>query len=265
VPARATRRGAEVIATEERDGAIVRDLRIPDGRPDGPIEAYLVESSAAFGGPRAGLLFAHWYDTHAPNGNRTEFLDEAVDWAHERGASSILPQLIFPWAHDPEGSARDVASIRGEVARLRRCLETLAAAPAVDSGRLGVVGHDFGAMHALLLGGADPRPGAYAVMAAVPRWGDWFLPFWAIDEDRLDYLRALRPLDPIEQVAKVAPARVLFQFGTRDWYVAPIAGFEFRRAAGEIATVRTYEAGHDMRSAEAVADRTAFLVEALAG
>ena len=54
-----------------------------------------------------GLVFAHWFDTHAPNGNRTEFLDEAVDWIRARGGSAVLPQLTFPWASDPTSSAAD--------------------------------------------------------------------------------------------------------------------------------------------------------------
>ena len=274
----------EVIGVKERDGALVRDVIIPTGEAirvgtrasGGPVEAYLVEPDGIAGKPmkgmpaasaeahrRPGLLFAHWYDTHAPNGNRTEFLDEAVGWAGRRQATSILPQLAFPWHADPNGSATDVERIAAEVARLRHCLDVLVARPGVDPGRIAVVGHDFGAMHAMLLGSMDRRPGAYVLIAAVPRWGDWFLPFWQIEEDRIDYLRALRPLDPIEHVGKLRPARILLQFALRDFYIAPMVSFEFRRAADGGAEVKSYEAEHDMASPEALADRTAFLEEAL--
>lgn len=264
--------GTDVVTVEERPGALVRDIRIAapkDASADGPIEAFLVEPAIPLepatrphtSGP--GLLFAHWYDPRAPNGNRTEFVDEAVTWAAERGATSILPQLTFPWQHDPEGSVADLARIRGEVARLAACLGVLTASSRVDPHRLGVVGHDFGAMHAVLLGTADGRPRAYVLTAAVPRWGDWFLPFWEFAEDRIDYLRTLRPVDPIEHVGRLAPARLLFQFADRDFYIAPMAGFEFRRAAGDQAEVKSYEAEHDMASPSALADRTAFLEETL--
>jgi hypothetical protein len=241
------------VRTEERDGARVADIRIevePAEHANGsaedtePIEAYLVQPARTGapppGGP--GLLFAHWYDPRAPNGDRTEFLDEAVGWAIERGATAILPQLMFPWHADPDGSSADLARIHAEVARLRQCLDVLSASPGVDPARLAIVGHDFGAMHAVLLGTADGRPKAYVLMAAVPRWGDWFLPFWEIADDRIDYLRALRPVDPIEQVGRLAPARLLFQFADHDFYVAPMAGFEFRRAAAGQADVKSYEA-----------------------
>jgi dienelactone hydrolase len=252
----------EIVDAEVRDGALIRDVRIPapEGGGDAPIEAYLVEPEIVDGRtPRPGLLFAHWYDTEAPNGNRTEFVDEAADWARRHRSAAVLPQLTFPWGPDPTGSEHDRELILREVARLRRCLDVVTGRPAVDAARIGVVGHDFGGMHAALLATADRRPAAYVMIAAVPRWGDWFLPFWPIGEDRIDYLRAMRELDPIENVGRVAPARMLFQLGERDFYVALMTGYEFQRAAGETAERKTYDAGHELDIPQAKADRMAFL------
>jgi dienelactone hydrolase len=258
----------EILESEARDRVLVRDVRIESPiAGDVPIEAYLVEPEVVDAREaRPGLLFAHWFDTEAPNGNRTEFLDEAAEWARRHAAASILPQLTFPWGGDPTGSAADSRLIVAEVSRLRRALDVVAARPAVDPQRIGVVGHDFGAMHAIILRTVDRRPAAYVLVAAVPRWGDWFLPFWAIDEDRIDYLRAIRPLDPIEHVRRVEPARVLFQFGLRDFFIAPMTGREFARAAGEAGEYAAYpDAEHDMAGREIVAARTAFLEGALGG
>jgi dienelactone hydrolase len=252
-----------ILATEDRDGVLVRDIRldVPAGEA---IEAFLVEPAIVDArSPRPGLLFAHWFDTEATNGNRTEYVDEAVEWARRHRAAAILPQLTFPWAGDPIGSPEDGARIVAEVTRLRRCLDLLAARPAVDVARLGVVGHDFGGMHAILLGTSDRRPAAYVLVAAAPRWADWFLPFWVIEEDRIEYLRAMRPLDPIEHVGRISPARVFFQFGRQDFFIAPMTGLELKRAAGEDALLKAYEAEHDMAVPDARADRTAFLEEAL--
>jgi acetyl esterase/lipase len=255
----------EILAAEDRDGVLVRDIRIEAPSGD-PIEAWLVEPTIVDARTsRPGVLFAHWFDTEAPNGNRTEFVDEAVDWGRRHRAAAILPQLTFPWAGDPTGSAADTERIVDEVTRLRRCLDVLVARPAVDPARIGVVGHDFGGMHAIILGTVDRRPAAYVLVAAVPRWGDWFLPFWPIEEDRIDYLRAIRPLDPIEHVGRIAPARVLFQFGLRDFFIAPMTGREFARAAGEAGEYAAYaDAEHDMTADEIVAARTAFLEAAVA-
>ena len=245
----------EIVSAEDRDGVLVRDVRI-----DGSIEAYLVEPmvvDARSSSP--GLVFAHWFDTHAPNGNRTEFVDEAVDWVRAHRGSAVLPQLTFPWAGDPTGSAADRERIVADVALLRRCVDVVAGRPGVDPARIGVVGHDFGGMHAIILGTADRRPVAYVLIAAVPRWADWFLPFWDIPEDRIDYLRAMRPLDPIEHIGGVGPARVLLQFGRRDFFIAPMTGLELKASAPEGTELKAYDAEHDMADDEIQSDRTAFL------
>jgi dienelactone hydrolase len=257
----------EIVGTETRDGVLIRDIRLappPGGDAAGPIEAYLVEPEILDArASRPGLLFAHWFDSEAPNGNRTEYLDEATDWARRHRAAAILPQLTFPWGGDPTGSVADSERIVAEVTRLRRCLDLVLARPAVDPARLGVVGHDFGGMHASLLATVDRRPVAYVLVAAVPRWGDWFLPFWPIAEDRIEYLRAMRPLDPIEHVRAAMPAGILFQFGRNDFYIAPMTGREFARAAGDAAELKSYDAEHDMALPEIVHHRTAFLEKEL--
>lgn len=255
----------EILGAEDRDGVLVRDIRVaPDGAGE-PIEAYLVEPAIVDARvARPALLFAHWFDTEAPNGNRTQFVDEAVDWAQRQKAAAILPQLTFPWQGDPSGSTADRERVTAEVDRLRRCLDVVVGRPAVDPARVGVVGHDFGAMHAALLATADRRPTAYALIAAVPRWADWFLQFWAIDEDRIDYMAAMREIDPMEHVGRAAPSKLLFQFGRCDFFIAPMTGLEFKRAAGEDAEFKAYEeAGHDMAVPDARADRTAFLERVL--
>ena len=254
----------EIVGSEDREGVLVRDITVaPDGGDD-PIEAFLVEPSLVDARiARPAILFAHWFDTEAPNGNRTQFVDEAVDWARRHNAAAILPQLTFPWKSDPTGSTADRERVTAEVNRLRRCLDVVLGRPAVDPKRLAVVGHDFGAMHATLLATADGRPRAYVLVAAVPRWADWFLPFWRIDEDRIQYLAEMRQVDPIEHIGRAAPARVSFQFGRSDFFIAPMTGLEFKRAAGEDSQLKAYEAEHDMAVPEALADRTAFLEDAL--
>jgi len=249
----------EITGAEDRDGVLVRDVRI-----DGSIEAYLVEPTVVDARTSSpGLVFAHWFDTHAPNGNRTEFLDEAVDWVRAQGGSAVLPQLTFPWAGDPSGSEADRERIVADVAILRRCVDLVAGRAGVDAARIGVVGHDFGGMHAIILGKVDRRPIAYVLIAAVPRWADWFLPFWDIPEDRLDYLWAMRSFDPIELIGSVGPARVLLQFGRRDFFIAPMTGLELKASSPEGTELKAYDAEHDMAADEIRADRTAFLETAL--
>jgi pimeloyl-ACP methyl ester carboxylesterase len=225
-------------------------------------EAYLVEPEG--GGHGAGLLFLHWYDPDAPDGNRSQFLDEAKDLARASGVVSLLPQGRFPWAASPSDAEADTARIRAEIDGLRHALDLLAARNDVEPGRIGLVGHDFGAMHGTVLAAEDRRISAAVLIAAVPRWGDWFLPFWSISGDRHDYLRALAPLDPISRVGELAPRPVCFQFARGDFFIAPMTGLEFHGAAGEPKELHAYDgADHAMRLPQARADRAAFLARSL--
>jgi dienelactone hydrolase len=249
-------------AGEPAPGVLVEDVSWPDP-DDEPVTAWLVRPGAA-AAPAPGILFWHWLDTEAPDGNRDEFLDEARGLA-ARGVVALLPQGRFPWSVDPSGSAADAQEVRREVGRLRRGLDLLDGRSDVDASRLAVVGHDFGAMLGIVAAAEDPRVSALAVIAPTPRWGDWFLPFWPIAEDRIAYLAAMRPLDPVELIGRVAPRPMLLQFGRRDFFIPLMAGLELRRAAGgeESAELQAYDAEHDLHDPAARADRLAFLERAL--
>ncbi len=238
--------------TEQRDGSRVHDIRFADDA-----EAFLVEPIDGGRGP--AVLFLHWFDTEAHDGNRTQFLDEAVGLARDRGVVSLLPQGRFPWAGDPTDAEADAACIRSEVNLHRAGVDLLAARPDVDHGRIALVGHDFGAMHGTLLAADDERVAAVVLIAATPRWGDWFLPFWPIAGDRHDYLRVLSPLDPISRIGGIAPRPVCLQFARNDFFIAAMTGLEFHRAASEPKEMHAYDADHGVRGPQAAADRAAFL------
>jgi dipeptidyl aminopeptidase/acylaminoacyl peptidase len=250
------------VAAETRGPAVVEDV-IVASPGIGEVEAYLVRPADPTVARGPGLVWWHWLDTEAPDGNRTEFLDEAIEWAG-CGAVSVLPQGRFPWTQAPDNSSADTAAIADEVLRLRHCLDVLVARSDVDASKLAVVGHDYGAMFGLLALAFDRRPRGAVALAVPPRWGDWNLPFWRIEEDRIDYLRALRPFDPIEHVASIAPRPLLFQSAEQDFYLAPMATFELRRAAGETAEAKHYPGGHDLKVPAARDDRRSFLERLLA-
>ena len=214
----------------------------------------------------AGIVLWHWLSTEEPIGTRDEFVEEARDLAG-RGAVCLLPQGRFPWTIPPRGSTADRAQIEAEVARLSRGLDLLAAREDVDDGRLALVGHDFGAMLAVIAATREDRVRAAVLIAPTPRWADWFLPFWPIEEPRLEYLRALEPLDPIEHMSALPPRPVLLQMARRDFYVPVMAAHELRAAAGDAGaaaiSLLTYEAEHDMDVEEARADRRSFLGDVL--
>ena len=226
-------------------------LRVIEGTfgiGDAAVEAWLVEPA---GEPaRAGLLYLHWLGEH--RSDRTQFLSEARDLAR-LGVRSVLPAGRLPWGPDPIDADTDIANLEIEQRRLGAALDGLAAGMRAGS-PLALVGHDFGAMHGLSL--AARRPAAFTatvLIAPTPRWGDWF-----------HYLRRLAPLDPIE-AARSLRATTLWQFSSRDYFIAPMSAVEVARAApadGE-PRIEWYAADHAMRSAKARAARVAFLRTAL--
>jgi len=240
----------------DHDGVRIGEIRV------GETEAYLVEPVSGGRGP--AVLFLHWFDTEAPDGNRTQFVDEAAELARRHGFVAVLPQGCFPWRAEPTDAAADVARIRAEVDRHRAALDLLAGRSDVADGRIGLVGHDFGGMHGIVLAAEDERVASVAVIAATPRWGDWFLRFWPIEEDRFDYLRALAAVDPISRIGEIAPRPLFLQFARNDFFIAAMTGLELHRAAGDPKEMHAYDADHGVRDPRARADRTEFLLRTLA-
>ncbi len=220
-------------------------------------KAFLVRPGGTANG--AGALFLHWFD-ESPNANRSQFLAEAADLA-ERGIVSLLPQLMFPWASPPRSAGADIERLEAETLALRAAIEHLRTREDVDPERIAIVGHDFGAMHGVLLA-AEVDPACVVMIAPTPRWADWFLRFWPIEGDRFDYMRSLDPFDPISAV-KTLSAPLLFQFGRQDFFISAMAGTELFGAAKEPKLMIPYDAEHSMEVAEAKTDRIAFLTEHL--
>lgn len=222
------------------------------------VEAFVVEPAA---GPlRAGILFLHWLGEH--RSDRTQFLAEARTFA-AMGVRCVLPAGRLPWVPDPVDAETDIANIELEQLRLGAALDALVAG-LPEGAPVALVGHDFGAMHGLLLAARRPGFAAAVLIAATPRWGDWFLRFWKVDADRFDYLRRLAPFDPIES-ARALTGPTLWQFSDRDYFIAPMSAVELARAApvdGE-PRIEWYAADHAMRSAKARASRKGFLRTAL--
>ena len=252
-----------VVGVDRQSDVVVEDVRLEDA-PAAVLEAYRVRpTTAPAAGAGPGVVWAHWFDPEAPDGDRGQFLDEARDLA-ALGVTSLLPQGRFPWSLAPSGAAADRAAVEAEVQRLLLGLDVLGTDASIDAGRLALVGHDFGGMTAIVAAASGGlRLRGLVVIAATARWGDWFLPFWPIADDRIDYLRALRPLDPVERIGEVRAERVLLQMARQDFFIAPMTGLELQRAAPAGGRLEPYDDDHAMRSPVARDHRRAFLLEAL--
>jgi pimeloyl-ACP methyl ester carboxylesterase len=232
----------------------VRDEVI--GAGDARVEAFVVEPAG--GESRGGILFLHWLGEH--RSDRSQFLSEAKAYGR-LGVRCVLPAGRLPWVPDPVDAETDVANLQIEQRRLDAALDRLRAG-LPKGASLALVGHDFGAMHGLGLAARRPEFAATVVIAATPRWGDWFLRFWKVQGDRFDYLRRMAPYDPVTTAHDLAGA-VLWQFSDRDFFIAPMAALELARAGPGDPEIQWYRADHAMRSARARAARETFLTREL--
>lgn len=254
--------------SESRDGVIIRDIAFESPVDGAAINAYLIAPEGeAIDGAYAPILYLHWYEPESPTSNRTQFIDEAVMMAREYGVIALLPEVNWEepmWYRGGRSLDTDYDDSVRQVINLRRAIDVLLAQSGADVERLAVVGHDFGGMYASPLAAADRRARAYVIIAAASDFNRWML--FGVPGTRPgleEYKAQMEPLAPIHFVADAAPASILFQMGTEDFYT-PEADYQaFYEAASEPKELKTYDTEHAMDLPEIQADRVAFLLRVL--
>jgi dienelactone hydrolase len=246
-------------AVEDRGGVKVEDILF-DGGSGADVSAYLVTPPGS--GPFAGVLWVHWLGEPATT-NRSQFLAEAVALA-PRGLVSLLVDAMWskPKWYESRVPEEDFENSRRQVIALRRAMDVLQARPPVDRTRLGVVGHDYGGMYAMLMAGADPRAKTYVYVATAPSLSHWAF-FANQPKSKVDYLRQNAVLELTDALRQVGNASTLFQFGTRDAYVSRADTAVLLAAAQGKKERKFYDAEHEMAVPQAAVDRDAWLVQEL--
>ncbi|HVN16567.1 MAG TPA: dienelactone hydrolase family protein [Anaerolineales bacterium] len=253
------------------------DVRIVRQRTEDGIERSLLVFQTPFGYRRvaelfrplegkslAAILFVHWYEPHSPDSNRSQFVEEAIELSHQGAVCLTLETL---WS-DPDFFQKrtqedDIENSIQEVVNLRRFMDYLLTQPNVDSKRFALVGHDFGGMYGVLAGSLDKRPRHYVIMAATPRFPDWYLYAPKLEgESREAFIHQMAEIDPIHHIATLAPAPILFQFSTDDPHVPRECAEDFFAAARDPKELKWYEAGHGLND-QATQERKAWLKEKL--
>ena len=253
------------------------DVRVLGRRTQEGVESQLMVVQTPFGyrrvaelfrpdgeGSYAAILYIHWYEPVSPTSNRTQFEEEAKDMARA-GAVCLLTETL--WSDRDfflkRTQENDVQNSIEEVVNFRRSMDLLLSQSGVDSKRFAFVGHDFGGMYGVLAGSLDQRPAQYVVMAATPRFPDWYLYLPKLEgEAREDFIRQMAEIDPITHVPNLAPADVFFQFATDDFHVPRERAEEFYAAATFPKEMKWYGAGHGLNE-EATGDRKAWLKQKL--
>ncbi len=244
-----------------QSGVTIKDVNYAAYNPQqGRTLAYIVTPGGK--GPFAGLVFFHWLGT--PNGDRSEFLDEAVTLA-KQGTISLLIQGFFPWREKPTDARADRRRVIDQTIEVRRALDLLLSQPGVDPKRIGYVGHDYGAMYGGIVAGIEKRIKAYVLIAGMGSFSDWSLQYFpataAQGEDA--YRKVMNEVDPINYVSHAAPAALLFQFANYDSYIPKTVAAAFYDHASQPKQVKWYDTLHDMNNESARKDRRAWLTQQL--
>lgn len=245
--------------------AHVSDLSYASPR-GGRVPAYLVMPAGR--GPFPGIVFVHW-----GQGNRSEFLSEAVGLA-KSGIASILIDAPTNRVDRPNNagtpeSERD--SLIQLVVDARRAVDVLVSRTEIDARRLAYVGHSLGATWGGALAACERRFKALVLMGGLPEISEVKPPdplyqkiLQAVPTERAEANRkALRPIDPVQFVGQAAPAHVFFQWAKVDRFVSEEAAKRYFAAASQPKSEQWYYCGHEFNATQATLDRERFLKEQL--
>ena len=210
------------------------------------------------------ILYVHWYEPESISSHRSQFEEEAQELARS-GAICISIETL--WSDRDfflkRTQAEDAQNSVEEVVNIRRAMDLILSEPNVDSQRFAYVGHDFGGMYGVLAGSLDGRPTHYVVIAATPRFPDWYLYLPKLEgEAREAFISRMAEIDPIVHVPDLSPAEVFFQVANDDFHVPKERAEEFFAAAKDPKEMKWYEAGHGLNES-ATQERKAWLKEKL--
>jgi len=254
-----------------------KDLRVLVNRTQDDIVSQLMVIQTPFGyrrvaemyrpereGSYPAILYVHWYEPESLSSHRSQFEEEARELA-QSGAVCISIETL--WSDRDfflkRTQEEDIQNSVEEIVNIRRAIDLLLSQPNVDSKRLAYVGHDFGGMYGVLAGSLDQRPTHYVLMAATPRFPDWYLYLPKLEgEAREAFIREMSEIDPIVHVPNLTPAEVFFQFATDDFHVPKERAEDFFAAAKAPKEMKWYEAGHGLNE-DATRDRKSWLKEKL--
>lgn len=260
----------EEAAAQEVDGIAVHDVSwaSPLG---GRVSAWLVVPPGE--GPFAGVAYLHGSETW-----RDDFLDEALAMAHGGAVSLVLDAPFARLGENRRSGLQSYADPERErtmtaqaVVDVRRAYDVLLSRDDVDPGRLGFVGHSWGASLGVILAAVDPRPSSLVLVSGRPSWTGFLRTTDATSVERARnrigeeawsrYLDLMAPLDAMAEIGNVDGERLYLQYGTEDDVVPPDVSAQLIDAAHG-ARADLYPAGHALDD-DATADRVGWLVERL--
>src|ERR1051325_308690 len=213
------------------------------------------------------ILFVHCLGNPKTT-DHTQFEPDAIALA-KRGVTSLLVDTMWSGGEDwfnkmGKSIDNDYRDTVDQVIDLRVALDVLMAQPGIDSSRVALVAHDFGAMFGAYIAGVDPRPQYYVLMAGNSSLSEWYL-FHKQVANRDEYMTRFASLDLLSYLGKSKAKGFLFQFSNHDFYIPMENAQKFVGAAPEPKKVIYYDTKHDLSLPQVGIDRQAWLEEKLIG
>ena len=251
------------------DGVTVSEISC-DSPKAGRVPGYLAVPSAKE--PFPAIVYMHW-----GQGNKGEFLSEAVEMSH-RGVIGIMIDAPY-WRLDvpPPAKGKQAESERDGyiqmVVDLRRAVDVLLSRKDVDGARIGYVGHSLGATWGAPLAAVEKRIKVFVLMGGLPKvppdWDDdsfyQQVQRATVPRDEFDKeASVLSPIEPERFAVNTGPAKIYFQWAQHDMYISQKSADEYFNAVGGPKEQKWYFTSHEFNDAKSKSDRTVWLVHALA-
>jgi cephalosporin-C deacetylase-like acetyl esterase len=232
------------------------------------INAYLVSPLSKKIKKHPAILYVHWYEPHANNSNRDEFLNEAKDMA-QRGVVSLLVSTFWSvpggsyqqrrWQDDYENTLHQTQDLLHALNLLRSFTE-------VDTTRIAYVGHDYGATFGAIVAGVDTKIKGFALEAGTPRITEWYMYGSASGvpsgEDAKQFVNSFKTMEPDAMITKTK-SQVLLQYSLNDQYISTERVQDMKKAAPKNTVLKTYNTTHAMDLPQVISDRREWLMQLL--
>jgi dienelactone hydrolase len=241
-----------------------------DSAKIGRVPGYLVVPRGK--GPFAAIIYMHW-----GQGNKGEFLSEAVDTAARGLAVSIMIDAPYwrpdvpPPAKDKEAEAERDGYIQ-MVVDLRRAVDVLRTRKDVDPNRIGYIGHSLGATWGGPLAAVEKRIRVFVLMGGLPKvppdWDDdsFYARVQRSSTPRAEFdkeVAVMKSYAPENFVANTGPAKVYFQWAKYDMFISQLSAEEYFKAVGGPKEQRWYLTSHEFNDTASRGDRMDWLMQVI--
>ncbi|MBN2771355.1 MAG: dienelactone hydrolase family protein [Spirochaetes bacterium] len=202
------------------------------------------------------LLFLHWLGgiTNIDKG-AMEFYSEAAGFASD-GYLCAVPDGFFPWANAPADVESDYAAFKRQIVEYRLVLDIMTGRMIKDDYKVGIVGHDYGGMYALVLAQVDNRIDFICSLTPTDTYWSWnsiITSFQSGGDFQKKYMDIFRPFDP-EIIISNIDKPLFLQFADADEYVSEETRKNITDNTNTAAIIKIYESNHSLNRSQIAAD-----------